>query len=279
MIINKSILKKIYKKRKAAAHKYDYGSLLVIGGNKLYSGSPTFAAIAAYRTGVDIVTVAAPKRAANIIAKFSPDMITCALEGDYLKKSHLKELMELSKNSSAAVIGGGLGKRRETLSAVNSFLKNTSLPCVIDADAIYALNKNIIYKKPFVITPHAYEFCILTKEKVKPNLNERIKQVKKFAEKFKTTILLKGSTDIIADSERIAVNKTGNPYMTKGGTGDVLAGILGSLVAQGNTLFDSSCAAAYINGKAGDFVAKTKKQSLLASDILNVLDKKWKKII
>lgn len=268
-IVNKSILKKVYRKRAKDTHKYDYGSLLVVGGSKLYSGSPGFAALSAYRSGVDLVTVAAPERAANIIAGFSPDMITYPLKGDYLRKEHLKELLSLTKNKSAVIIGGGLERRKETLKAVSLFLKKISLPCVIDADAIYALNKNIIYNRPFVITPHAYEFYILTKEKVKKDLKQRIKQVKKFAKKYKTTILLKGNSDIIANSEKIAINKTGCPELTVGGTGDTLVGILGSLIAQKNNLFDSACAAAYINGKAGELAAKNLGESVTATDLIN----------
>lgn len=278
MIIQKSILKKIYKKRKPSAYKGNFGRLLIIGGSKKYSGSPAFnalAAIASLKTGVDIVEVAAPERAANIIATFSPDMITYPLKGDYLTKKHLKELLNLTKDKKAIIIGGGLERRRKTLSTINHFLKRISPPCVIDADAIYAVAKNKkLIKNNFVITPHAYEFYILTGKKVlNIPLNQKIKIIKDSASKLNTTILLKGNPDIISDGKKLAINKTGNPYLTKGGTGDTLAGIVGSLLAQGNNPFDSACAAAYINGKAGDLAAKTKKQSLLATDLLKEIPK------
>jgi NAD(P)H-hydrate epimerase len=176
-------------------------------------------------------------------------------------------MMEFSKKKTAVVIGGGLGRNKETLSAVRLFLKKTELPCVIDADALYALNKNIV-KKSFLLTPHAGEFYALTGKKVTINLKERIRTVEKEALRLKTTILLKGHIDIISDGKKTALNRTGNPYLTKGGTGDTLAGIAGSLIAQGNGIFDSACGAAYINGKAGDLVAAQKKQALLASDVL-----------
>ncbi len=107
-----------------------------------------------------------------------------------------------------------------------------------------------------------------------PSPNDgNIRIVKEAAAKINAVILLKGSTDIISDGEDVALNKTGNPYMTKGGTGDVLAGILGSLLAQGVEPFVASCAAAYINGKAGDIVAKEKKQALTATDIVDSIHK------
>ncbi len=270
MRITKNILKKVYKPRRPWVHKDNFGRLLVIGGGKKYSGSSALnalASMAAYKTGVDIVEVAAPKRAANIIASFSPDLITYPLSGNHIGKRHLKKLFELSKHKRAFVIGGGMERNKKTLSAVKTYLKKIKIFGVIDADAIYALNKGKgINLGNFVITPHAYEFYILTGEKTSENLKQRIKQVSEAARKLNTTILLKGYVDIISNKEKTAINRTGTPYMTKGGTGDTLAGILGSLIAQGNSLFDSACAAAYINGKAAELTGK--KTSLVATDLL-----------
>lgn len=272
---NASLLKKVYKKRPSSSHKYDFGHLLIIGGSKMYSGAPALAALAAYRTGVDLVTVAAPERAANIIASFSPEIITYPLKGMFLNKKHLKELLNLTKNKSAVIIGGGLEKKIGTLSAVLSFLKKVNLPCVIDADAIHAVAKNKkILRKTFVITPHTKEFYILTGVNLKnEKLNRRIKTVKDYAIRLNTTVLLKGNPDIISDGKKIILNKTGNPYMTKGGTGDTLSGILGSLLAQGQDPLVAGSIAAYINGRAGDIAAKEKKQAFTAIDLVNAIHK------
>jgi len=276
--ITKSILKKVYPKRQLKVHKGNFGNLLIIGGSKKYSGSPCFnalAAISAYKTGVDLVEVIAPKRAADIIAKFSPDMITYPLEGDYIQPKHLSIIIKQSKNKSAFIIGGGIERNPKTLQTIKSFLKKINLPGVIDADAIYALktkNKNqSINLSKFVITPHAKEFQILTNTKPSENLQQRINQVKQAAKKLNTTILLKGHIDIISNGKQTAINKIGNPYMTVSGTGDTLAGICGSLLAQGNDLFESACAAAYINGKAGELTKK--KTSLIASDLIKQIEK------
>ncbi len=271
--ITKSILKKVYKIRKPRSHKNDFGRLLIIGGSKKYSGSPglnALAAMSAYKTGADVVEVAAPKRTADIIAKFSPDLITYPLKGNYIENKHLKKLLELSKNKTAFVIGGGMEQNKKTLSVMKAYLKKIKIPGVIDADAIYALDKKINLEN-FVLTPHAHEFYILTGKKLNANLKSRIKKVKQAAGKLNTTILLKGHVDIISDKKQTVINKTGTPYMTKAGTGDVLAGILGSLLAQKNSLFDSACAAAYINGKAGE--STKRKTSLVATDLLNEITK------
>lgn len=271
MIIKKSILNEVYKRRSKDSQKYDFGHLLIIGGSKLYSGAPALAALAAYRAGVDVVTVASPERPANIIASFSPEIITYPLKGEYLGKEHLKELQDLIKNKNAILIGGGLEKRTETQEAVLRFLSELNIPCVIDAEAIHAVAKDqSVLKKMFVVTPHVHEFYILTGVDLKKkDLNDKIKIVKEYAAKLKTTILLKGAVDIISDGKKIALNKTGNSFMTKGGTGDTLAGILGSLLAQGKDPFIASSAAAYMNGKAGDIAAKEKKQAIIPTDIIN----------
>lgn len=273
--VTSSILKEAYKKRGLNAHKYDFGSLLVIGGSRMYSGSPAFAAMAAYKTGTDVVTVASPERCANIVASFSPEMITYPLRGYYLGPYHLKELFELAKNKSAVVIGGGLERRSETIVTVLSFLRGINIPCVIDADAIHAVARDKrVLNKSFVVTPHANEFQVLTG--VKPDdkdLDKNISLVKRFAAQLNTVILLKGHVDIISDGKQVLLNHTGNPYMTKGGTGDVLAGIVGSLLAQGVEPLTAAAAAAYINGRAGDLAAKEKKQALLPSDLLGFMHK------
>jgi len=273
--VKEDLLKRIYRKRDPWSHKYNFGHLLVIGGSKRYSGSPAFNALAALKAGVDLVTVAAPERAADIIASFSPDLIAYPLKGNYLNLSHLNELINLTENKDAVVIGGGLCRGRKTLKLVIEYLRRIEIPCVIDADAIHAVakNKSIIKNKRFVVTPHAYEFYILSGITVGNNLRERMESVKKVAERLKTTILLKGHVDIISNGREVAVNRSGTPLMTKGGMGDTLAGIIGALLARKVNCFDAACAAAYINGKAGELAAKKFGESILASDILNEIHK------
>lgn len=268
-VINKNILRKIYKPRDKWSHKGNFGSLLVIGGSKRYSGSPTFNALAAYRTGVDLVTVVSPRRAADIIASFSPDIITYPLEGDYLNESHLDDIFMLAQNSDAVVIGGGLERNKETLATVRKILKGLTLPCVIDADAIHAVaEQKDLLEKNFVVTPHAHEFFVLTGKKVETNLKKRIKVVKDAASEFNCVIALKGYIDVISDGERVAINKTGSPFMTVGGTGDTLAGICGALLAKKVEPFEAACAACFINGRAGELAAKKYGEGLMASDLI-----------
>lgn len=274
--INKQFLKKVYKKRKPQSHKGDFGKLLIIGRNQKYSGAPilnSLSAVSSLRSGVDLVEVVTIKRVADIIASYSPDLITLPLKGKYLSNKHLKKILNESKNKTGFILGGGIGRKKKTLSFIRNYVKKTQLKGVIDADAIHAFNnkEEKINLKNFVLTPHLDEFFVLTEKKPGENLKNKIKIVQEQAKRLDTTILLKGNTDIISNGKQTALNNTGTKYMTVGGTGDVLAGVTGSLIAQGNSLFDSACAASYICGKAGE---KTKKKrSLIASDLIKEIEK------
>lgn len=280
--VTKDILKKIYPKRPEVAQKYDYGLLMVIGGSEFYSGSPALASLAAFKAGVDMVRIIAPKRAADIIASLTPNLAAYPLNGDWLIKEHLAILLEMARGAkevargnAAVIIGGGMGRSKETQETILDFLSeisNVSIPCVIDADAIHALSqkREVISGQPYLITPHNYEFFILTGKEVTGKTDkERIKIVQEEAKRLKTTILLKGGIDIISDGKEVALSRTGISLMTVGGTGDTLAGIAGAILARGITPFEAGQASAYINGLAGEKSGKKLGESLMATDLID----------
>ncbi len=270
-----NILKKIYGKRNVWSHKGQFGKLVVISGSKRHTGSPCFVGLAAYRAGCDLVYIVGPKRAADVAANFSPNLITEPLEGDKLVKEHTEKIISLINEvrATAVAIGPGLWREKETLDAINELVEKIDLPMVIDADAIRAVaKKKEVINKNCVLTPHADEFRALTGIEVK-NLNERKKFVKQFAKKLNCLILLKGHVDSVSNGNKILLNKTGAPYMTKGGCGDTLTGICGALLARGIDVFNSACAAAYINGKAGELTSKKYKEGLLATDLIENIPK------
>jgi len=228
-----------------------------------------------------MVRIIAPKRAADIIASFSPILAAYPLPGDWLTKEHLATLIgfaesakAVSRGNAAVVIGGGLGRSDETQEAVLEFLSQVQIPVVIDADAIHAVGKRpeVIAGKNFLITPHTYEFFVLTgKEIYQSSDEEKIKIVQEEAARLQTTILLKGPTDIVSNGEEVAVDKTGTPYMTVGGCGDTLAGICGALMARGIKPFEAAQAAAFINGKAGEVAAAKLKDGMTATDLIEAI--------
>jgi hydroxyethylthiazole kinase-like uncharacterized protein yjeF len=261
------------KTRSPSAHKGDFGRLLVVGGSEVYSGAPTLVSLSALRTGVDIVYLAAPAKTAYAISSISPDLITVKLDGSHLKPSNLETLKQFLSVVDAVAMGPGLGLAPETTDFVRlcvGEVEKSGKPLLLDADGLKAFAK---FKKPLrvpiVLTPHAGEFTILTGEILPENQEERILMVQKTAKELNAVILVKGKVDIICDARRAKLNFTGNPGMTVGGTGDVLSGIVGGLMAQKVDPFDAAVAGAFVNGAAGDFVASEVGFHIVATDIID----------
>ncbi|MEM1561620.1 MAG: NAD(P)H-hydrate dehydratase [Candidatus Bathyarchaeia archaeon] len=263
----------VIKPRPPEAHKGDFGRLLVIGGSETFSGAPTLTALAALRAGVDLVYIATPRETAYAISSISPDLITIKLEGDYLSTRNLSVIRGYMERATAIVIGPGLGLHKETQEAVGKIIEEAEgrgIPILLDADGLkaFATFKHSL-KTPAVLTPHAGEYAILTGEKLPSKPEERAEYIKRQAKQLNAVILLKSHVDIISDGDRVKFNFTGNPGMTVGGTGDVLSGIVGALLAQGISPFEAAVAGAFINGAAGDFVREEKGYHMVASDLIN----------
>jgi ADP-dependent NAD(P)H-hydrate dehydratase / NAD(P)H-hydrate epimerase len=279
--VNKEILKNIYKPRPLDSKKYDFGLLTVIGGSDFYSGSPALSALAAFRAGVDMVRIIAPKRAADIIASFSPNLAAFPLDDKWLTRQHLALLISMTESAkavargnTATVIGGGMGRTEETQEAILEYLDQVQVPVVIDADAIHAVGKKpeIISGKNFLITPHSYEFFVLTGKEVHNLPDEKkIKMVQEEAARLGTTIVLKGKVDIISNGKEVAIDRIGTPYMTVGGCGDVMAGVCGALLARGVNVFEAAQAGAYINGRAGEIAANKFGEGMTATDLIEAI--------
>jgi ADP-dependent NAD(P)H-hydrate dehydratase / NAD(P)H-hydrate epimerase len=262
----------VTKSRSANAHKGDFGRLLVIGGSEVYSGAPTLVALAAMRVGVDIVYVAAPERTALAISAMSPDLITIKLSGANLNPDNIKELKPYLSMVDAVAIGPGLGLAPETKKFVKACIEAVEAagkPLLLDADGLkeFAEFKRPL-KVPLVLTPHAGEFAILTGETLPENQQEKAAMIQKAAKKLKAVVLVKGKVDVICSPEQAKLNFTGNPGMTVGGTGDVLSGVVGALMAQKADAFEAAVAGAFVNGAAGDFVANQMGFHMVATDVI-----------
>jgi NAD(P)H-hydrate epimerase len=239
------------------------GRLLVIGGGP-YTGAPAFTALAAYRAGAEIVTVAAPRRAASIIASFSPDLIVRPLfHEDFIVREDIPTLKKLIERHHAVAVGMGLGREPETLEAVKEILPLCGR-VVIDADALQP-------DMPLhgIITPNVHEFERLCGERPGPD-GDIANAVRAFSAKKGVVTLWKGTPAVVSDGEALKVNSTGNPGMRVGGAGDVLAGIVGAFYCR-NPAYKSACAAAFISGAAGDMAFEDKGYGMMASDIMNMI--------
>ncbi len=259
--------------RPPESHKGRFGRVLVIGGSETFSGAPALVALAALRTGCDLAYVAAPEATAHDIAAYSPNLITIKLKGDYLRVTGLSQLAQYLRTANCVVVGPGLGMMRETANAVKRLwrlLATSGKAAVFDADALKAIGPlRVRAGFPLVVTPHADEFEAISGKKPVAGIRERAEQVRLFAEKTSSIVLLKGHVDVISDGSRVKLNHTGNPGMTVGGTGDVLAGIAASLVAQGVKPFEAAVAGAFVNGVAGDLAARHFGFHLAPTDLLD----------
>lgn len=257
------------RRRKSEEHKGDSGKILVIGGGP-YSGAPTFAALAALKAGADLVTVAVPAPVAEIVASYSPNLIVRKLSSNVLCPDDLSILLDLISSHDVVVMGMGLGRATETLEAVRKIIPFCR-KAVLDADALSALSgtifESIAGNCELIVTPHAGEFARLRNMETPDSLEARIKAVREFSEEKGVVTLLKGKIDIISDGKQTLLNRTGNPGMTVGGTGDVLAGLTGSLFSR-NPAFLAAACAAHVNGTAGDLAFEKAGNGLLATDVL-----------
>ena len=239
-----------------ASHKGAGGTVLVIGGGP-YQGAPFLAGEAAFRAGADIVRVASP------VDGFMPDVILERLPGDKITAEHKGRLISLAETADTVIAGPGLGTDAETLAAVREVVSHAKR-AVVDADLLrLPLPKA---RKGTIYTPHAGEFARLF-GKAPENLRERGVAVRDAAASSGAVIILKGETDVISDGCRVRFNRSGCSAMTVGGTGDILAGVCGGLLAR-LPAFEAACAAVYAEGKAGEAAAESVGDGLLASDLL-----------
>ncbi|MBP1909659.1 NAD(P)H-hydrate dehydratase [Methanolobus bombayensis] len=252
--------------RNKDSHKGNSGRVLVVGGGAYY-GAPALAAMAALRTGADIVTVAVPENVADTVASFSPDLIVVPLEGERLNPSNIPVIKNLLQTHDVAVIGPGLGREKETQETVEQLLP-LCRKAVVDADALFGLKLPIKSEVKFILTPHSAEFSRLSGSDVPKELDSKKNLVNQFASGKDVTVILKGKTDIISDGTVTRLNRTGNAGMTVGGTGDVLTGITGALFAVNDAMDAASCAV-FINGSAGDLAFEERGNGLLATDIID----------
>jgi len=235
-------------------HKGAGGEVLVIGGGP-YQGAPWLAGLGALRAGADIVRIASP------VFEPIPDLIYERLEGRFIGEEHIERLINLAEHADVVVCGNGLGSASHgVIHTIAPYCKKA----VIDADALRlplpAAKNETIY------TPHSGEFTRITGITLPESTKERALAV--MTSGMPGTVLLKGHIDIITDKKRVRFNRTGDPAMTVGGTGDVLAGIAGALLCH-LPAFEAACIAAYVNGRAGEIVAAERGEGMLASDLVD----------
>jgi NAD(P)H-hydrate epimerase len=261
------------------SHKGLYGHALIIGGSLGKSGAPAMASTAALRIGAGLVTCAVPKSILPIVGGYTPELMTEPLDENAsgrVSATALEEpvLRELLERKNVAAIGPGLGGDSETISSIRSFVARCPIPLVIDADGLNAFDgqSNLLdgSKRPLVLTPHPGEMSRLTNQKVSEIENNRIGVARSFSREHQLVLVLKGWRTLIAEPNgTVWVNTTGNPGLAKGGSGDVLTGIVAGLIAQfPRQIAEAVRAAVYLHGFAADLALQNQTdRTMLATDI------------
>ncbi len=260
--------------RPTRSSKGDFGRVLLVCGSRGMAGAAYLAALGAYRSGAGIVEIFTPEDNRVILQTLIPEAVLTVYDASTPDTDLLTE--RLTRCDSVAV-GCGLGKSKSALELLKTVLRNTTVPTVIDADAINLISEHphlLNYAKGHIITPHIREMSRLTGISAEDILNAPQKVALDFAEKHSLVCLLKDHNTVVSDgTDRIYVNKSGNNGMATGGSGDVLAGVIASLVAQNHLAlspFGAATLGAYIHGLAGDRAASALGvYAVMARDIAN----------
>lgn len=293
--------------RQADAYKGAFGHVLIVGGSRGMIGAPSLSANAALKSGAGLVTVACPTSIQLAVAGLCPCAITIPIPENRAgilnpvgTTQELATLRLFDEIGTPSVVAGGPGMGRgdgsfeQGLTRLWNAFAYAGVPLVLDADALNAPQKsgrkegkwNQSGWSRLVVTPHPGELARMMGVTTKQIQQDRIGWATKAANEMATStmndvqrpvVVLKGAGTIVTESERVYVNKTGNPGMATGGAGDVLTGIIAALIAQGMTCFDGAVLGVYVHGLAGDLAAKDLGQvSLTAADLIGYLPKAFR---
>jgi len=261
--------------RPADGHKGLFGRLLVVGGNEGMIGAPALAATSALRMGAGLVQVAVPRSILAAVLSITPELIGLGLG----KAAGKDQLLEAAEKADAVVLGPGLGRKPDAEARVTRLVR-LDKPMVVDADALNILSAGkrwpSFFKAKAVLTPHPGEMSRLGKlfgQTTVPSDDEgRMEIATKAAQTFGQVVVLKGQRTVVSDGMRVYVNHTGDSSLSKAGTGDVLSGMAGTLLAQKVDGFDAACIAVHLHGRAGEIAGqRLGMRCVLARDVIDSL--------
>ena len=265
---------KILPDRPDNGHKGTFGKILLLCGSRGYTGAAALAAMGALRTGAGLVYLGVPESIYDIEAVKLTEPVIIPLsddKGTYSPEA-IDQILGLMKGKDAVLVAPGIGQTEGAYTVVKAVLQNFSGPVVLDADGInvMAAHKDILRERtaPTILTPHDGEFIrfggVLS--------DDRIESALGLALDLGVVVLLKGHRTVITDGRKSYVNTTGNPGMATGGSGDVLAGVITSLLGQGVAPLEAAACGSWLHGAAGDICARDIGQyGMLPTDMVNVL--------
>ncbi|MGQ7277328.1 NAD(P)H-hydrate dehydratase [Brevibacillus thermoruber] len=266
--------------RQADTHKGTYGHVLVVAGSREMSGAGLLCSKAALRAGSGLVTWVMPDALLPALIGHVPEVMLAGLPGEWNLPEAQEKLIALVRSRSVTVIGPGLGRFPGDADWLRMLWEETNGPLVLDADALNMLADADHFpswpkrEAPTILTPHPGEMARLAKVATSEVQQNRIELARSYARHHRLTLVLKGAGTVVATPDgRAYINPTGNPGMATGGAGDVLAGMIGGLLAQGLPADHATCLAVWLHGSAGDRAAAKRPSgySLIAGDILEEL--------
>jgi NAD(P)H-hydrate epimerase len=265
--------------RPADSNKGTFGRVLLVAGSRGMSGAAILSGSGALRGGAGLVRVAVPEGILPIVAAGNPCYMTAPLiqdEGGRLAEAAQPALLDLARANDVVALGPGLGRSPAITAIVTALLAQTSVPLVLDADGLNALEHHADRLRsraaPLILTPHPGEFARLLGSDAATVQAARQELAVRFATENGLVLLLKGHGTLVTDGRRVYQNTTGNPGMATGGTGDVLTGVIAALLGQGLDPFAAAQLGAYVHGLAGDLARDALGEvSLIATDLLQYL--------
>ncbi|MCI1964563.1 MAG: NAD(P)H-hydrate dehydratase [Oscillospiraceae bacterium] len=281
------IVSEMLQPRRPDSNKGDYGRLLCVCGSEGMAGAAAMSTLSALRCGTGIVETALPASIYPIVAALAPEAVFTVLRNapeHGMTDCAVQAIRSALSRASACLVGCGLGKSPFARDAVSLLLKETTVPLILDADGINLAAEHIDELKtaraPLILTPHPGEMARLLKTTAQEVQDHREQCACSFAEKFSVILVLKGAgTLVVSPRGRIYRNTTGNAGMAKGGSGDVLAGMIASFAAQGIDPFRAAAGAVYLHGLAGDRCARSMSQcAMLPTDLIGELPKLFLKM-
>ena len=287
-IIDRKMIPQWIPKRDKQTNKGDYGRVLIISGSKGMTGAGCLTARAAHRSGAGLVYLAVPESLGAIYGSSLTETITILLKDEgrgYILPENIELIEKHMEGKDVIAIGPGLSINNSTVEIVRRIVEYSTVPLVLDADALNAAAYDVSILKRLkttaVVTPHPGEMARLTGKTTEQIQKDRINTAKEFACKWNVITVLKGWRTIIALPDgTIYINCTGNPGMATAGTGDVLTGLIAGFIAQGIQPHYAACAGVYIHGLAGDLAAsKIGEHGIIASDLIDEIPYVIKTII
>ena len=279
MVLEAAQIRQLLPVRPRFSHKGDYGRVLLVCGSVGFTGAAALAARAALRTGAGLITAATPRQVWPIVAAKLDEPMVLPMADDEAGRLSLQAapaLTQLLAKADACLIGPGLGRSKALDALVAALVGEARCPVVLDADGINAMAGHIDRLReaacPLILTPHDGEFLRLSPGAALPpaDFDARADRAMALARKLSAVVLLKGYRTAITDGKRLYRNETGNPGMATGGSGDVLAGMLVSLLGQGLAPLEAAAAAAWLHGAAGDRCAAERGEyGMTPSDLID----------